>query len=67
MDGRTARAHSRGMARSLLCLLGRHDWRHKRNPEVGGPAADFEVCTRCGHERKTYEGTSGTHLGGLSG
>lgn len=51
----------------MLCLLGRHDWRHQRNPEVGGPAADFEICTRCGHERKTYEGTSGTHLGGLGG
>jgi hypothetical protein len=41
--------------RSWLCLLGRHDWEHKRNPEVGGAAADYEQCVRCGKERSTYE------------
>jgi hypothetical protein len=55
------------MARSLRCLVGRHHWLPERNPEVGGPAATFEVCSRCGRERNTYEGTSGTHLGGLGG
>jgi hypothetical protein len=55
------------MARSLRCLVGRHHWLHGRNPEVGGPAAAFEVCSRCGRERNTYQSTSGTHLGGLGG
>ena len=60
-------AHFGVMARSLRCLVGRHHWLHGRNPEVGGPAAAFEVCSRCGRERNTYQSTSGTHIGGLSG
>jgi hypothetical protein len=65
IDVVTALAHSRGMPRSLFCLLGRHDWRRQRNPEVGGSAADFDVCSRCGKERNRYEGTSGTQIGGV--
>jgi hypothetical protein len=49
--------------RSLLCLLGRHVWEHKRNPEVGGAAADYEQCARCGKERPTYEPPSPGAIG----
>lgn len=38
----------------ILCHLGRHRWHHERNPEMGGAAADFEVCDRCGKERPTF-------------
>jgi hypothetical protein len=38
----------------LLCRLGRHAWLHERNPDMGGPGADFERCTRCGRERAGY-------------
>jgi hypothetical protein len=40
--------------RRLLCRVGRHEWRHERNPEMGGPGADFERCARCGKERPGY-------------
>lgn len=42
--------------RSLRCLLGRHRWVHRRNPEMGGPRAEYEVCEVCGTERNVYEG-----------
>lgn len=42
--------------RRLRCLLGRHRWVHRRNPEMGGPRAEYEVCELCGTERKVYEG-----------
>jgi hypothetical protein len=39
----------------LLCRLGRHAWQHRGIPDVGGPAADYEVCTRCNKERDKYD------------
>ena len=39
----------------LLCRLGRHEWRHERNPEMGGPRAVFERCVHCGKERAGYD------------
>lgn len=39
----------------LLCRLGRHLWALRRNPEMGGPAALYEECRRCGRERTTYD------------
>jgi hypothetical protein len=47
---RLRRARSR-----LLCRLGRHMWATRRNPEVGGPQAQYETCRRCGRERQTYD------------
>lgn len=38
-----------------LCLVGRHDWKHQRNPEVSGPAAEYDSCGRCGKERAGYD------------
>jgi hypothetical protein len=38
----------------LLCRVGRHAWKHERNPEMSGEGADFERCTRCGKERIGY-------------
>ena len=39
----------------LLCTCGRHLWATRRNPEVGGKAAVFETCRRCGTERAQYD------------
>lgn len=50
--------------RPFSCLLGRHRWRHHRNPEVGGALADYEVCGRCGKERPVWDKPSS---GGVSG
>ena len=35
----------------LLCRIGRHNWAHLRNPEVGGARAHYDLCRRCGRER----------------
>lgn len=32
----------------LLCHTGWHLWARRRNPEVGGAAAIFDECRRCG-------------------
>jgi hypothetical protein len=57
-----ARHRTRGW---LLCHLGRHLWALHRNPDVGGKAAVFEVCRRCGRERQGYEAPPpGSVLGG---
>lgn len=34
----------------LSCLVGRHDWVQRRNPDVGGPQAVWLQCRRCGRE-----------------
>jgi len=49
--------------KAVTCYLGRHTWRHQRNPEMGGPQADYEVCTRCGKERNRYDKKDGTGIG----
>ena len=45
--------------RSLLCLIGRHDWRVRRNPEQGGAGAAYQVCARCGREQVGYDSSGG--------
>jgi hypothetical protein len=52
--------------KALTCYLGRHTWQHRRNPEMGGPQADYEVCGRCGKERNKYENKDGTGIGGMA-
>ena len=37
-----------------LFHLGRHAWERKHSPDVGGPGADYEQCSRCGKERNVY-------------
>ena len=66
MDNSGARAHSQGM-KALSCYLGRHRWRHEVNPEMGGPEAGYDVCSRCGKERNVYGKNDGTGIGGLTG
>ena len=39
---------------SLLCLLGRHAWQRKQNPEVGGAGGAYDQCNRCGKEKAGY-------------
>lgn len=39
---------------NVLCLLGRHKWQHHVNKEMGGPNAGFDLCARCGKEKKAY-------------
>ena len=43
----------------LLCLLGRHDWEHQRNPDVAGAAAAFDICRRCQKEKAVHVGLPG--------
>jgi hypothetical protein len=38
----------------ILCHVGRHRWQRRRNPEVGGRDAEYEVCVRCGKDRPVY-------------
>ena len=38
----------------LLCRLGKHYWGMRRNPEIGGKDALYELCRRCGRERQGY-------------
>jgi len=39
---------------NILCLVGRHDWQHRVNKEMGGPDAGYDLCSRCGKEKKAY-------------
>jgi hypothetical protein len=39
----------------LLCVVGRHQWALRRNPEMGGREALYEDCRRCGRERTMYD------------
>jgi hypothetical protein len=34
----------------LSCLLGRHAWVRRSNPDVGGAQAVYHLCRRCGTE-----------------
>lgn len=53
MDDKLIRSAYRLRSR-LLCLLGRHAWKTRRNPDVGGREAVYETCYRCGKERPQY-------------
>lgn len=41
--------------RHVLCLLGRHRWERRRNPEGSGREGAYIVCGRCGKDRPSYE------------
>jgi hypothetical protein len=53
--------------KALTCYLWRHSWQHRRNPEVGGAQADYEVCSRCGKERNRYEKDRSGMIHGIDG
>ena len=38
--------------KNILCLVGRHDWQHHVDKEMGGPNARYDLCSRCGTERE---------------
>ncbi len=40
--------------KNVLCLVGRHEWQHQVNTERGGPGSGFDLCRRCGTEKKSY-------------
>jgi hypothetical protein len=40
--------------KDIRCVVGRHDWQHHVNKEMGGPAAGYDLCSRCGAEKKVY-------------
>jgi hypothetical protein len=44
--------------KNVMCLLGRHSWQHHVNHEMGGPSAGYDLCRRCGREKKVYGGPS---------
>jgi hypothetical protein len=66
VDNGGARAQSQNM-KTLRCYLGRHSWRREVNPEMGGPHAGYDVCSRCGKERNEYEKNDGTGIGAIGG
>jgi hypothetical protein len=66
LDGGPGRAHRGGMGKTIACWLGRHDWQHRRNEEMGGKDADYQVCRRCGAERKEY-GPPSPNAAGVGG
>ena len=39
----------------VLCLVGIHHWEHHVNREMGGKGAGFDLCSRCGREKKAYD------------
>ena len=47
------------MAKSLLCLVGRHKWEHVKNPD----GEDYQRCARCKRDR----GFEGNDLSGRYG
>lgn len=53
--------------RPVLCLVGRHRWVRRHNPEVDGAKGDYHVCARCGREQNTYESGNPSFKGPLIG
>lgn len=41
--------------RDIRCLVGRHRWALRHNPEVEGPKGDFRTCRRCGADKAEYD------------
>jgi hypothetical protein len=41
--------------RDIRCMLRRHRWESRHNPEVEGPKGDYQTCVRCGEDRAGYE------------
>jgi hypothetical protein len=42
--------------RHVLCLVGHHRWERHINPGTSGPGGGYDLCSRCGREKKSYEG-----------
>lgn len=42
--------------RRVMCYVGFHHWEHHVNREKSGPGGGYDLCSRCGRERKSYEG-----------
>lgn len=41
--------------RDVRCLVRRHRWERRHNPEVEGPQGDYQTCVRCGEDKGIYE------------
>ena len=39
----------------LLCLVGLHRWQHHNNRQIGGAGGGYDLCSRCGREKDTFE------------
>lgn len=39
----------------LLCLVGIHRWQHHVNRQIGGTGGGYDLCSRCGREKDTFE------------
>jgi hypothetical protein len=53
--------------RHVLCLVGAHHWEHHVNREMGGKGGTYDLCTRCGREKKSYDGSNPSFKGPLVG
>ena len=42
--------------RRVLCFVGFHRWEHHVSREKSGPGGGYDMCSRCGREKKSYEG-----------
>lgn len=49
----------------VLCYFGSHSWERKRNPDMGGALAEFDICTRCGKEKDVFGKPPKKGLAGL--
>ena len=41
--------------RDIRCMIRRHRWESRHNPEVEGPKGDYQTCARCGEDKAGYE------------
>ena len=39
----------------IRCMIRRHRWDSRHNPEVEGPKGDYQTCARCGEDKAGYE------------
>ena len=53
--------------KNILCLVGRHAWQHHFNEEMGGPNSGYDLCSRCGKEKKSFEPGNPSFKGPLGG
>ena len=53
------------MAKTLMCRLGRHDWKRKRNEE-GQPYKECARCGKCAEEQSIGGSDDWGALGGVS-
>lgn len=50
--------------RHVLCLVGHHHWEHHINRETSGAGGGYDLCSRCGREKKSYEERGNPSFGG---